>query len=91
MRLGEDELVDERLVDAVEDVVAPADLAGVGGVADDPVHGRVSPPGRWCGCAVVAELLGDGRRAEPLAGVEVEDAVHDGRLDRVRDKDPLLV
>lgn len=86
LRLGEGELVDERRVDAVEDAVAPADLAGVGGVADEPVHRGVPPPGRWCGGAFVAELLRDRARAEPLAGVEVEDAADDGRFHRVRNQ-----
>jgi hypothetical protein len=69
LRSFEGEFVYERLVDAVEDAVAPADLAGVGWVADDPVHRRMSPPGRWCRRAFVAELLGDSACAEPLAGV----------------------
>jgi hypothetical protein len=35
-RLRKRELVEERLLHAVEDSVARADLAGVGRVADDP-------------------------------------------------------
>jgi hypothetical protein len=43
LRFGEGELVDQRLVDAVEHLVAPADLPDVGRVVDDPVHGGMTP------------------------------------------------
>src|SRR6266487_3683502 len=84
-RLGlrEGELVDERLVDAVEDLVAPADLSDVGGVADDPVHCWMPPARRRCGRALVAQLLRDRARSEPLARVQIEHAQDDRRLHRI--------
>ncbi|HET9116177.1 MAG TPA: hypothetical protein VJR24_00960 [Gemmatimonadaceae bacterium] len=87
-RLGlrKGELVDERLVHAVEDLVAPADLPDIGRVVDDPVHRRMPPPCGRRGCAFVAQLLRDRPRPEPLARVQVEDALDDWRLDRVRDE-----
>ncbi|HUZ98449.1 MAG TPA: hypothetical protein VMU74_03740 [Gaiellaceae bacterium] len=90
LRLGEGELVDERFVDAVEHLVAPADLPDVGRVVDDPVHGRMPPARRGCRCAFVAELLRDRARAESLARVHVEHALDDGRLDRVGNEHALF-
>src|SRR5439155_14803214 len=51
LRAGEGDLVDERLVLSVEGLIAPADLAGVGGVGEDEVHRRMAPAGRGCRCA----------------------------------------
>src|SRR5581483_7283767 len=90
LRFGEGELVDQRLVDPVEDLVAPADLPDVGRVVDDPVHPRMSPASGWCRCAFVPELLSDRRRAKPLARVQVEDPPHDRRLHGVGDEHALL-
>jgi hypothetical protein len=91
LRALEGELVDERLVDAVEEAVAPADPACVGGVADDPVHGRVPPAGRRRGRVLVTQLAGDRDRAQPLARVEVEDPAHDRCLYPIGYKGALLV
>ncbi|HEX5246432.1 MAG TPA: hypothetical protein VFW41_04810 [Gaiellaceae bacterium] len=55
LRLGEGELVDKRLMHAVEDLVAPADLSDVGRVVDDPVHARMAPARRGCGHTFVAQ------------------------------------
>jgi len=49
LRLREGELVHQGLVHAVEDLIAPADLADVGGVADDPVHRRSPQPAEGAG------------------------------------------
>jgi hypothetical protein len=91
LRLREGELVNERFVDAVEDAVAPADLADVGRVADDPVHAGMAPSGGGCWRSLVVQGLGDRAGAEPLACVQIEHTPHDGRLDWVGDKHALLV
>src|SRR5437667_721162 len=91
LRLREGELVNERLVHAVEDVVPPADLADVSGIADDPVHRGMTPAGRGCRCAFVSELPRNCARAESLACVEVEHATDDRCLDRVGREHALLV
>jgi hypothetical protein len=57
---GEGELVNERLVLAVEQLVAPADPAGVGGVGEDEVHGRVTPARRRRWRLLGAQSFGDG-------------------------------
>lgn len=88
---GEGELVDDRFVLGVEGFVAPADLAGVGGVGEDEVHRRMPPAGRGCWRLFGAELFCNRDRAEPLARVELEDALHDGRLDRIGDEQALFV
>ncbi|HET8821519.1 MAG TPA: hypothetical protein VFM57_08220 [Thermoleophilaceae bacterium] len=91
LRLGEGELVDERLVHTVKDLVAPADLPDVGRVVDDPVHAGVPPASGGCRRAFGAEELRDRSRAEPLARVEIEHAADDRRLHRVGDEHALLV
>ncbi|HET8895073.1 MAG TPA: hypothetical protein VFM96_13345 [Gaiellaceae bacterium] len=90
LRLHERELVNQRLMHAVEHFVAPADLPDIGRVVDDPVHRRMTPPRRGCGCAFVAQLLRDRSRAEPLARVQVEHTADDRCLHRVGDEHALL-
>jgi hypothetical protein len=49
------------------------------------------PARRWCRCAFVGKLLRDRSGAEPLARVQVEHALHDRCLHRIRDEQALLV
>ncbi|HVC87819.1 MAG TPA: hypothetical protein VNC40_10390 [Gaiellaceae bacterium] len=91
LREREDILADEWFVDGVEELVAPADLAGVGRVVEDEVDGRVSPACGGCRCLFGAELFGDLDGAEPVMGVEIEDPPDDRRLDRVGDQAAFLV
>ena len=76
--LGEDRLcllkgalVDQWLVCGEEVLVAPADAPEIGRVGQDAVDGGVSPACGGCGCALGAELVGDGDRAEPVCDVEL--------------------
>ncbi len=73
LRVLEGGVVDQWFVDGVEELVAPADLAGVGRVAENEVDRRVSPACSGCGCVFGAELFGDLDGAEPVTGVQLED------------------
>jgi len=86
--LAEGELVDQGLVDAVEDLVAPADLPNVGRVlmisarGMAPTCGRAGAPSSRSCCAI-AECRGACART-------VEHALHDRCLHGVRDEHALL-
>ena len=82
-------LADDRLVDAVDDLVAMRDLSHVDDVGEDARDGAL-PPGSsaWCRDAVVGERAGDGplRAAADVVG---EDPLDDRGL--IRDHDEQLV
>ncbi|HTC60046.1 MAG TPA: hypothetical protein VK691_08005 [Solirubrobacteraceae bacterium] len=79
LRVVESVLVDQRLMDAGECLLAPVNTSDIRLVAENPQHDGWLPAARRRGRVFTVEASGDCGGAEPSRGVPLEDAPDDRR------------